>query len=137
MLNSGSATPSTPAEHPRQIDHDDKDAVSPIPLTEELRNELDETILANLGLMAKFMLVPDPNMTIELSAPVLKGTIEDAISLLLRENLKVVLKNDTLTGLKQILVQRPELRDIVRAACEAGNSPTSSVKGQIHFCCGI
>jgi hypothetical protein len=92
--------------------------VSPLPLTQKLRDELDATILTKVRSKAKLILAGDPAIADELFVDILWCITLQANRLLQRENLKDIL-NPSIDH-EEMLVQNPKLRDVVYAACQTG-----------------
>jgi len=90
-------------------------SVSPLPLTQKLRDELDAIILGNVRFIATHILDCDSATADELSIVILQQTILQANDLLRRENLKDV-RFDVINA--QILDRHPKLREVIRAACQ-------------------
>jgi hypothetical protein len=114
--------------------------VSPLPLTQKLRDELNATILGKVRSTAKVILAGDPATVDEhYFVNILLHITLQANLLLQRENLKDIL-NPSIDH-EEMLVQNPKLRDVIHAACQTGkfvniadlSEPSSSNTYQ-YFC---
>jgi hypothetical protein len=103
--------------------------VAPLPLTPKHRDELDEAILERVSDLLDE--IPNPahtEVTMALSDWTCRSIVMDIIQetsyFLKRENLKNVLRVDIDMKNEQTLQEHPQLRDIIRVACQTRSNFT-------------